>query len=83
MCVCVRILDYYCFVSNVVNYRLHNWIYKWQDRERRRIIENQRPHQLIILLDYANRYSHWQQVGVYANYVKCHAVRVFLPLVHT
>ena len=43
--------------------RLHNWIYKWQDAERRRIISNQRPHQLIILLDYANRYTHWQQDG--------------------
>ena len=44
-------------------YRLHNWVYKWQDAERRRIIDNQRPNQLIILLDYANRYTHWQQDG--------------------
>ena len=43
--------------------RLHNWIYKWQDAERRRIISEQRPHQLLILLDYANRYTHWQQDG--------------------
>ena len=43
--------------------RLHNWIYKWQDMVRRRVIKNLRPHQLVICLDYANRYTHWQQDG--------------------
>ena len=43
--------------------RLHNWVYKWQDNERRRIIANMRPEQLLILMDYANKYTHWQQDG--------------------
>lgn len=43
--------------------RLHNWVYKWQHRERKRIIDNMRPEQIIILMDYANKYTHWQQDG--------------------
>ena len=43
--------------------RSHNWIYKWQDAERRRIIANMRPDQIVVCMDYANRYTHWQQDG--------------------
>lgn len=58
-----HVIDTHTHLLPLHVYRLHNWIYKWQDAERRRVIECMRPHQLVICMDYANKYSHWQQDG--------------------